>query len=385
MNILTSLTYYRPHYSGLTVYAERLGRALGERGHRVTVLTSRYDADLPFTEQLDGVTVLRLPVGLRISKGVLMPSMLWRAWGLIRRADIVHLHLPQLDAAYLALVARFYRKPVVITYHCDLRLPAGLIHAAANLVSNLANRITFSLANAFVTNTRDYAENSPFLRQFLGKLHAILPPIEVAAPSQADLAGLRRRANIQPGDRIIGMAARLAAEKGVETLAEALPLVLEKFPSARVLFVGQHQNVFGEAAYARGLAPALEKMGAHWQFLGVVSEAEKAAFYHECELTVLPSLNSTESFGMVQAEAMLCGTPVVASDLPGVRQPVTLTGMGRVVPPGNPQALASAICEILASPGVFQRDPSGAAQAFTTQAVAQAYEQLFGSLTEQKR
>ena len=75
MRILTVLTYYRPHYSGLTIYAERLARALAQRGHHVTVLTSRYDTRLPEREVLDGVEIVRLKVGMHISKGVIMPSM----------------------------------------------------------------------------------------------------------------------------------------------------------------------------------------------------------------------------------------------------------------------------------------------------------------------
>jgi glycosyltransferase involved in cell wall biosynthesis len=59
MRILTILTYYRPHYSGLTIYAERLARALVARGHPVTVLTSRYDPNLPAREVCDGVQVVR--------------------------------------------------------------------------------------------------------------------------------------------------------------------------------------------------------------------------------------------------------------------------------------------------------------------------------------
>jgi len=75
MQILIALTYYRPHYSGLTIYVERLARALAAQGHQVTVLTSRYAATLPAQEKLDGVEVRRLPVAMRISKGVIMPSM----------------------------------------------------------------------------------------------------------------------------------------------------------------------------------------------------------------------------------------------------------------------------------------------------------------------
>jgi glycosyltransferase involved in cell wall biosynthesis len=50
---------------------------------------------------------------------------------------------------------------------------------------------------------------------------------------------------------------------------------------------------------------------------------------------------------MVQVESMLCGTPVVASDLPGVRVPVQATGMGKLAPPGDPRVLAEAILEVL--------------------------------------
>src|SRR5512139_1425575 len=126
MRILTTLTYYRPHYSGLTIYAERLARALVERGHQVTILTSRYDLNLPPRETCGGVQVIRPRVLAHVSKGVLMPTFAYWAWKNIRHADVVHLHLPQLDASYVALLSRLLKKPVVVTYHCDLLLPSGL-------------------------------------------------------------------------------------------------------------------------------------------------------------------------------------------------------------------------------------------------------------------
>ena len=85
MHILTTLTYYRPHYSGLTIYAERLARALVERGHQVTVLTSRYDRSLPAQEVRDGVQIIRPHVLMNVSKGVLMPTMFYWAWVNIRQ------------------------------------------------------------------------------------------------------------------------------------------------------------------------------------------------------------------------------------------------------------------------------------------------------------
>jgi glycosyltransferase involved in cell wall biosynthesis len=380
MRILTALTYYRPHYSGLTIYAERMARSLAARGHAVTVLTSQYSPELARREHRDGVEIVRLPVWARVSKGVLMPGMVFKALAFARRADVVHLHLPQLDAAPVSLLARLLGKPVVLTYHCDLKLPHGGVHWLANQVSHLANHISARAANVIVTNTQDYAENSSFLRGYLRKVRPILPPAEITAVSQADRDAFRRKAGIQPGQRIIGMAARLASEKGVEYLAQALPLVMEKHPSARVIFVGQHENVFGEEQYAQRLRPLISSLGDHWRFMGNLNPLDWSAFFHECEVTVLPSLNSTESFGLVQVESMMAGTPVVASDLPGVRQPVALTGMGRTVPAGDAQSLARAIIAILDQPEHFGGNPQAVRAMFSPQSTARTYEGLFEAL-----
>lgn len=377
MRILIALTYYRPHYSGLTIHAEREARALVARGHKVTVLTSRFDSSLPAREVRDGVEIIRPRVWLHISKGVIMPSMPLWTWRLARRSDVVHVHVPQLDAAPIAVLSRLLGKPVVMTYHCDLRLPSGFVHGIANLVSNIANHITALAANVIVHNTRDYAEHSPFLHRYLAKVYPILPPVEVTRIGSADIEAFKQKVGIQPGQRIIGMAARLATEKGVEYLAHAIPQVLEKYPQARVLFVGPYRNVVGEEQYAAQLAPILDRLRNHWTFLGILSPVEMSAFFHLCEVTVLPSINSTESYGLVQVEAMTCGTPVVASDLPGVRVPVKTSGMGRIVPPADAASLAQAIMEILAHPEKYRGRPEAIVRPSTPEAVAMAYETVF--------
>jgi glycosyltransferase involved in cell wall biosynthesis len=268
-------------------------------------------------------------------------------------------------------------KPVVLTYHCDLRLPHGIVHTIANVVSNLANHITARAANVIVHNTRDYAENSAFMQRFLDKLYPIYPPVEVSGISLSDRQAFREKFRIQPGQRLIGMAARLATEKGVEYLAQALPRILEIHSQARVLFVGPYQNVVGEEGYARHLAPLIDRLGEHWSFLGVLSPKEMAAFFHESEVTVLPSINSTESYGLVQVESITCGTPVVASDLPGIRVPVIQTGMGRIVPPENPEELARAILAILDHPEAYRGQADQLVSLSTPESVAKEYEIAF--------
>jgi len=384
MRVLIALTYYRPHFSGLTIYAERLARALAARGHQVRVLTSRFSPDLPEREVRDGVEIIRLPVLFRISKGVIMPSMPFRAWKLIREADAVNLHLPQFDAAVLAALARLQGKPVVLTYQCDLRLPHGLVHAVANQVSHLMNHCSALASGLIVSTSRDYAEHSFFLRRYMDKVRVVTPSVELVEPTAEETASFQAKAAIQPGQRIIGMAARLATEKGVEYLVEAMPRILERFPSARVLFMGQHQNVLGEEQYAARLAPLIQRLGEHWTFLGNLTPGELTAFYRACEVTVLPSLNSTEAFGLVQVESMVCGTPVVASDLPGVRQPVRMTGMGRIVPPADAGALAEAILEVLENRQAYVTDPAAVAERFSLDRLAEAYEKLFAELAGQK-
>ena len=385
MRILTTLTYYRPHYSGLTIYAERLAHALVERGHQVTILTSRYDPNLPAHESREGVQVIRPQVMMRVSKGVIMPMMFYWAWVNIRRADIVHLHLPQLDAAYIALISRLMKKPVVLTYHCDLLLPRGFIHAIANQVSHLANRISLGSANQVVVNTLDYAEASTILRRYLSKIRAVPTPVELVSPTQADMEALKRKARLEPGQRIIGMAGRLAAEKGVEYLVDALPEILKKHPAARVLHVGQYQNVMGEEEYANKLRPMIQALGERWLFLGILPPGEWTAFFNLCEVTTLPSINSTESFGIVQVESMSCGTPVVASDMPGVRQPVKMTGMGRLVPPADDHALAEGINEILDHPERFTGDVNEVKKRFSSQHIAEEYEAIFQELINSRK
>jgi glycosyltransferase involved in cell wall biosynthesis len=380
MRVLFVLTYYRPHVSGLTIYVERLARELAQRGHTVTVLTSQYEKDLPREETADGVRVVRAPVLFRVSKGVIMPTFGLLATQLVRQHDVISLHLPQFDAAGVALRGRLMKKPTTLTYHCDLRLPPGLFNRLVNQVVHVMNGLAGRLADAIVAYTQDFADHSPFLTRFADKVRVIPPPVEVPAATPESVQAFAGRLNLD-SRQVIGFVARLATEKGVEVLLRALPRVLEVYPRARVLFAGQHENVLGEEAYARRLRPLLEQHADHWDFLGVLSSEELAALYPNCDLVVLPSLNSTESFGLVQVEAMLCGTPSIASNLPGVRQPVIQTGMGKVVPIGDAEGLAEAIIEVLRERPSYVRPRQEIATRFSTARTADGYEALFKELS----
>jgi glycosyltransferase involved in cell wall biosynthesis len=379
MRVLVALTYYRPYTSGLTIYAERLAVGLAARGHHVTVLTSQYDSSLPREEVLHGVNVVRVPVAARISKGVIMPSFGIEATRLALSHDVLSLHMPQFDAPGLALRGRLLGKPVVLTYHCDLQLPPGAFNRLVDRVVQVANHAAGTLATRIVAYTEDFATHSPFLSHFTSKVEIIAPPVEIPDTTPADIDAFKQRYNLT--GPVIGMAARLAAEKGVEVLLDAMPKILAAHPDARVLFAGPFEQVLGEEAYARRLAPLFEKYRNNWTFLGTLSQSELATFFHVCDLVTVPSLNSTESFGLVQVEAMLCGTPSIASNLPGVRQPPTQTGMGLVVPIGDSDALGDAVLTILNDPQRFQRSREEISARFSTDRTVTAYEALFQRLS----
>jgi glycosyltransferase involved in cell wall biosynthesis len=387
MEILIMLTYYRPHTSGLTIYAERLARGLVARGHEVTVLTSHthVERSYPHDTMEDGVRVVRAPVLFRISKGVIMPTIGLLATREVLRHDVVCLHLPQFDAAGVSIRGRLLGKPTTLTYHCDLTLPPGLFNRVANQVVHAANRVSGVFSDRVVAYTEDFASHSPYLRAFRHKIEVIPPPVELLEVGPGAVAAFARMHGVDGSGPVIGMAARLAAEKGVEILLRALPRVLEVYPEARVLYAGQCRDVMGEEAYARRLAPLFRKHEEHWGFLGVLNPLQMAAFYPNLDVVVVPSLNSTETFGLVQVEAMLCGTPSIASDLPGVRQPVLQSGMGEVVPVGDSEALAEAIIKVVGSKEDYVRPREEIAARWNTQRTAAGYEALFERLLEGKR
>src|SRR5512135_3225570 len=346
MKILIVLTYYRPWISGLTIYAERLARALATRGHQVTVLTSHYEEGLPFQEVMDDVVVIRHPVLFRFSKASVMPGFLSHALRLMREHDLVHIHLPQAEGGPLAFISRVLaHKPVVLTYHCDLQLPPGAFNRVIDGMAFASNVMAGLYANRIVAYTEDYVRNSPLLSRFQDKISVILPPVEMASPDPQSVQALKERHGVN-GQRVVGFAARFAEEKGVIYLLNSIPFVRERCPSIKYLLAGQYRDVVGENVW-ECLQPQIQQYRDYLEFLGPVPIQEMGNFFGACDVLTVPSINSTESFGLVQVEAMLSGCPVVATNLPGVREPARVTGMGEIVPIKNARALADGIIEVL--------------------------------------
>jgi glycosyltransferase involved in cell wall biosynthesis len=201
------------------------------------------------------------------------------------------------------------------------------------------------------------------------------------ATSEA-VSAFAREHHVQERRPVIGMVTRFASEKGVEILLEALPAILRKYPNAQVLYAGQYLNVMGEQAYFDRLRPRIREYedSGHWKFLGNLDPVQLSAVYPNLNVLVVPSLNSTEAFGLVQVEAMMNGVPCVASALPGVRMPVSMHGMGRVTKIGDPVSLAESVLEVLSEPQKFKGDIESIKISYDPDSIAQEYEKLFGKL-----
>ncbi|MEL7625835.1 MAG: glycosyltransferase family 4 protein [Anaerolineaceae bacterium] len=380
MKILISATYFYPYSSGLSVYALRLAEGLAELGHEVVVLTSQYKENLSSLETYGKFQIVRVPVRARLSKGVIMPGLFKAARKWVEWVDLVNLHLPQFESFLISQIAQRFGKPVLATYHCDLVSSGSTLDKlAVKVTTSIANQVVKD-ANLVVQNSLDYAENSPLLSSYLDKVVAVPTPVKAHKVPAEQVEVFRQKFGIKKDEKVIGLAGRVATEKGYEYLAMALPAILEVYPEARVVHAGTWKSVVGEQAYQARVEKYIQPFGHKWASLGYLSDEDFEAFFAACDVLVFSSLNATESYGIVQIEAMTQGTPVVASDLPGVRQPVSETNLGRIVPIKNPDAIARAVIDIFKMGENARFVPTEFLEKFQQAAVARHYEELMALL-----
>jgi glycosyltransferase involved in cell wall biosynthesis len=375
MRVLMALDYYRPNISGLTLYVESLAKGLVARGNSVTVVTHAHAAGLAPEEDDAGVRVVRAPVFARAGKALISPAIIAAARRELASADVFHLHSPLVNAVALSLAGRAARVPIVVTYHCDLKPPPGVAQRVIELLARGSQAFALDRAHTIVTYTEDYARHTPPLAKRLSKVRWILPPVVEPGETSRTEEQVRERYGIC-ADPVLLFVGRFAEEKGLPHLLGALPDVRRRFPNAGLVLAGEKESVPGETVGER-LAPLLADPTSGVVATGSVPPEEIGDLFRVADLLVLPSTNSTESFGLVQVEAMLEGVPVVASDLPGVRQPVRMTGMGEVAPIGDSAGLARQILRVLESPDSYRRPREAIRAKFSMERTISEYEDVY--------
>lgn len=301
--------------------------------------------------------VICVPALRKVAATMMAPSMPSVLRRMLRKAaadgrpyDIVHVHHPDPMAA-LSLFLSGWKGPVVLHWHSDIIKQKGLLKLYMPLQNWLVRR-----ADRIVGTTPVYVRESTHLKDAVGKLTFL--PIGVEA--------VERRPACPHSGRIVYSLGRLVGYKGYEYLVEAARWLPEDY---RVVIGGGgplDSDLRSRAAALAAESAALKASGkpgyASVELIGRVPDDGIASRYNECDVFCLPSVWKTEAFGIVQVEAMSCGKPVVATNIPGSGVSwVNADGVsGLNVPPGDPKALARAILDITSDPAVYRSFCEGA-------------------------
>lgn len=369
MKILFLLTYYYPHWTGLSQYAQRLAEALTRKDYSITVLTVQHSRDLDQTERYRGVEIHRKPYLFRLSRTLVSPQLIFSFWKEIGASDKVVVYLPFSEVLIVALIARLLGKRLFLVHNGDLKLPSGFINSFIESFYYFSTRMAILLAKAVIIQTEDYAASSKLLRPFRDKWE-VIPPLFPLRTRKIGHPVTFRPA--KQGGPIIGFAGRFVEEKGFDVLLSAIPLVLKAEPKAHFLFAGETKIPYERFYEKHSLR--IQTLSSHLTLLGKLDEEEMTAFYRALTLLVLPS--RSDCYPSVGVEALLSGLPLVVSDIPGARMQVKETGMGVIVQKENPYALAQGILEVLQNRKKYVRNRVRAKTFFDYETALGSYQEI---------
>jgi D-inositol-3-phosphate glycosyltransferase len=380
---------------GQNVYVDQVARHLAERGHAVDVFTRRDDPNLPEVVSLaPGVRVIHVPAGPAepIPKEQLLPWM-------DAFADWMGRRLPQAPA-YDCIHANFFMSglvglelrqrlglPLVVTFHA-----LGRVRRQFQGPSDAFPEARLAIEERIVGEADVVLAECPQDAIDLQRLYAADPGTIEIVPcgfdpdefSPGDTVGERRRLGLDPEELIVLQLGRMVPRKGVDNVIRAVArLGAGAGISAHLLIVGgasRDPDVERDPEIRRlaDLAAA-ERVEDRVTFVGRRDRRELAAFYRAADVFV--STPWYEPFGITPLEAMACGTPVIGSDVGGIKFSVRDGETGFLVPPKDPVALAGAIGRLARDPALRARLSRNAVRhvntRFTWERVARGVEAVY--------
>jgi glycosyltransferase involved in cell wall biosynthesis len=261
------------------------------------------------------------------------PRWIGRLWNLMRneRYDVVHVHSPVL-ASVVRLISRAIpgRPPVVTTDHNSW--------ASHGRLTRLANRLTFSMNDAHIAVSRQVVASMP--KRCQAKCEVIVQGVDLAS-IEAIRKGrecIRAELGIAPDEVAICTVANLRWQKGYPDLLAAARSVVDSYPKAVFLAVGQGPLEADLKARHEELG-----LGDRFRFLGYRSDAVRIVA--ASDVFALASLH--EGYPIAIMEALACGLPVVATDAGGVPDAIRNGVEGFVVPSQQPQRLAESLLKVI--------------------------------------
>ena len=345
---------------GMSAYVLGLGRELARRGVGVTIVTAAHQDAHSAEVDSEGVCVAHLPSPAASSAAEWVAQAghyareIQAAVG--EGCDLIHTHYWASGLAGLE-VSRLLGISHVSTFHTIAAVKEQASELSPEpLERHEAEREIAHGADGIVAWTRFEADS---LVSMLGaeREQIAVAPIGVDAERfrPLDRAEARARLGIPADEETLLYVGRLDRIKGAEVLLRAAGLLADR-PQLRVQFVGGEVDA-DYAAGLRALAAELD-IADRVSWIGTVPNDALPWHYAAADMLIVPSYS--ESYSIVAAEAMACGTPVVASNVPGPASFIEDGVSGRLVAAGDAPALARAICEVLDDDGLRKRIGLGA-------------------------
>lgn len=365
-SILFVSNYYLPYVSGVVEVERIIAERLVAEGYKVKVITSRYDRTLPMNELVNGVEVERCSVQMKISKGTVSIPYILRVINEAKKFDVVNMQLPMLEAGLLSLFIK--KEKLMPMYHCDINLPRSAFNNFIVAVMDISHKICLKRSQTILVTSKDYVAHSRVAYNYIDKCAEVGGTIKCVQPGKY----------IPNSKRKIGFCGRIVEEKGIDVLLKAFQILQKKEMNVELLIGGDYKTVAGGSIYP-DLIDYIEKNKIRdVSFLGKIPEEKLGEYYSSLDVFVLPSTNSLEAFGLVQVEAMMCGTPVVASDLYGVRTIIQNTQMGEISERGNPQDLAEKIEKVIENRECYIKKPEEIASKYSTEVFLEKIKNYIG-------
>ena len=342
MKIAQIVCTFPPYRGGMGNSVYYFAKQTAAAGHKVTVFTPTHRGTsnrlsspiLPNAVfKIEWLTPL-----FQFGNAAILPQLIWR----LKNYDLVHLHYPFYGAMLPVLLAKilFNRKiKLLLHYHMDSIGTGlkGLIFKFNRLyiLPQLIKRADF-ISCASV----DYAKNSN-----LAELYDKYCSKFITLPFGVDLNVFKPEMtvnnNVEKSMLFVAALDQAHYFKGLEVLFKALKLIISA-DSCSVMRDKIKLTVVGEGSLKGYYQTLASKSGlsGYVMFVGGLSTSDLVKTYNQARVFVLPSINQGEAFGLVLLEAMACGIPVIASNLPGVRSVFQNGVEGFAVTPGDEKDLA---------------------------------------------
>lgn len=339
---------FPPGRGGMGTVAAEEARALAKLGP-VCVYTLR--SGLSKNRNVIGgdFDLVRLRGWPQISYGGFVPHLLWY----LRHHKIVYAELPAYGFLLPLLIWKIiWRGRLVVTVHMD-PIGTGWRRAAFWLERFLLKRLIKSADLVRVSNAA-FLTSKIIIDSGCDLAKVKVIPFGVDLKKFHPLAAA---ADSSPTFLFVGRLARTHYFKGVDLLLRAFQSVQNQHKAARLLIVGDGDLRAQYETRSRDLGIASQV-----EFLGAVADQDLPAVYRRAQALVLPSIDSSETFGLVLLEAMASGVPVIASRLPGVDSLLVAGQVGELVEPGNVAELKQAMESVVSNPALWQSYTQAARQ-----------------------